>query len=75
MTSGSFMAIAENVDVSPSTPNTPLAVSTPEASRDLVGSQADVDAEGEVGALEPVAPTGEPQAATRRTRTRAALTL
>src|SRR5213593_113619 len=37
MTSGSFMAMAENVDVSPSTPNTPFAVRTPAASRLLVG--------------------------------------
>src|ERR1700716_759810 len=62
MTSRSFIATAENVDVSPMTPNTPLAVSTPIASREVVGSHAAGDVATAVGAVEPVAPTGEPQA-------------
>src|SRR5256885_12935746 len=68
MTSGSFMAMAENIDVSPSTPYVPFAVRMPAASRLLVGWHDPGDSGAEalaVGGLD-WAPRGAGAHATRQ---------
>src|SRR5438552_2079637 len=58
------MAVSEEVDASPTIPIVPFAVTTPDVSREVVGSHTVADGEGELGALEPVTPREDPHAVT-----------